>query len=146
MRILILTSFCVYKSPASNYHDECVGARGNRIFAEFRLIFVMQKAHPVCFLKKHNVCWYCERHMRYAYVIRPERLARMTISGSERKVFNIVNMDIFLTKMHQQLPKTVKCFNTTPIGFVWRRKSYTTRMPWEWVKQGLIFLLGELTL
>ncbi len=50
------------KTHQSNYHDKCVGARGNRIFTEFRFIFVKcfcsrprrQIAHPVCFRKERK--------------------------------------------------------------------------------------------
>ncbi len=36
-----------------------------------------------------------------SYIIRPERLLRTTVSRSEKKsIYNILNMEIFLTKIH----------------------------------------------
>ncbi len=130
-----------------------------------------------------------QRHwlsMRDAYVLRhpPERLARKTVSRSEKKsVYNVLNMDIFLTKTHRfatgglysppgamwgtfyyvcacfiwllldcwtktpptpilTLGRARIIFYITPIDSSERRKSYTPRILWGWVKHGLIFIYG----
>ncbi len=59
--------------------------------------FVLYLLHASAFITNH----WC---MRDAYILHPppERLAHMTVSRSEKKsIYNILNKDIFLTKMHR---------------------------------------------
>ncbi len=100
-----------------------------KVFIMFEIwIFILQK---------------CMDSLQEAFIHSPEPCEACFITD----VHTLFHVFWTVDKKHTLIPivrlggaRTI--FNITPIGFVWKRKSYTPRMLWGWVKHRLIFIFG----